>query len=190
MPFFENSYVIVYLFFACYFMYMRLLIVCLLFSCFLISSCDEGLSPDLADVRPGFGGTVTFSGDWNPEINQTHVVVFRDPLLSIEDFNVFNLSFVSEAIPNGSLSYSYSTLDTTALISTVEPGEISYIAVAQSLTDTITLRRENWIVVGLYFAENDSTQPGSIDVDEGEFINNINIHCDFNNPPPQPPGGE
>ena len=36
-------------------------------------------------------------------INQTHVVVFKEPLLSVSDFNVFNLKFVSESIPNGTV---------------------------------------------------------------------------------------
>ena len=152
-------------------------------------SCDKGLSPDLAEEKSGFGGVVTFSGDWNPELNQTHVVVFKNPLLSVDDFNVFNLNFVSESIPNGTRSYNYSTNDTTALISVVEPGELAYVAVAQSLRDTITLNRSDWIVIGLYYSENDSINPGKIKLSQGEFLENINIHCDFDNLPPQPPGG-
>jgi hypothetical protein len=159
------------------------------FSILIVISCDEGLSPDLAEEKSGFGGTVSFIGDWNPEINQTHVVAFKNPLISVDDFNVFNLSFVSEAIPNGTKSYDYSTNDTSALISVIEPGEIAYIAVAQSLRDTITLNRKDWIVIGLFYSENDSTNPGKINVNQGQFIENINIDCDFNNPPPQPPGG-
>ena len=80
-------------------------IAILLLSVFIFVSCDKGLSPDLADVNPGFGGTITFGGEWNPDIVQTHVVVFKNPLLSIDDFNVFNLTFVSDIIPNGSESY-------------------------------------------------------------------------------------
>jgi hypothetical protein len=155
----------------------------------LILSCDKGLSPDLAEEDTGFGGTVTFIGEWNPDINETHVVVFKDPLLSVDDFNVFNLSFVSESIPNGSVSYKYSTNDENALISTIEPGNISYVAVAQSLKDTITLNREDWIVVGLYHSENDTSNPGNLFLEKGGFIGGIDINCDFSNPPPQPPGG-
>jgi hypothetical protein len=153
-------------------------------------SCDKGLSPDLGEEKAGFGGSITFSGDWNPDILQTHVVVFKNPLLTVDDFNVFNLSFVSESIPNGSVSYNYSTNDENALISTIEPGNISYIAVAQSLRDTITLNREDWIVVGLYYSDDDKTMPGILTLNEGIFIDGVNINCDFNNPPPQPPGGE
>jgi hypothetical protein len=152
-------------------------------------SCDEGLSPDLADEEVGFGGTITFSGEWDQTINQTHVVVFKQPLLDVSDFNVFNLKYVSSSIPNGTTSYKYSTNDEEALISSIEPGTVSYIAVAQSLKDTITLNREDWIVIGIYYEEGDSLQPGSLIIPEAGFVGNVNIYCDFNNLPPQPPGG-
>lgn len=155
----------------------------------IFTSCGEGLSPDLADEKSGFGGTITFSGEWNPNIKQTHIVAFKDPLISVNDFNFFNLKFVSDVIPNGTISYDYSTYDEGSLISTIEPGKISYIAVAQALKDTITLNREDWIVIGVYYENNDTANPGIIQISESEFKDNINIHCDFNNPPPQPPGG-
>ena len=161
----------------------------ILISLAFLLSCDKGLSPDLAEEKTGFGGTVAFIGEWDPDITQTHVVVFKDPLLTIEDFNVFNLSYVSGAIPSGADSYDYSTNDENALISTIVPGTISYIAVAQSLRDTITLNRNDWIVVGLYYAESNNTAPGILRLKEGVFLEGININCDFNNPPPQPPGG-
>jgi hypothetical protein len=168
---------------------MRPLQVIFFISILIFISCDKGLSPDLAEVKAGFGGIVTFTGEWDPKINQTHIVVFKDPLLSIEDFNVFNLNFVSESIPNGSSIYEYSTNDENSLISIIEPGVISYIAVAQSLKDTITLNREDWFVIGLYYSQSNTTNPGFLTLGEGEYLNNINILCDFNNPPIQPPGG-
>ena len=64
-----------------------------LLSIIIIIACDKGLSPDLGEEKAGFSGTITFSGEWNPAINETHIVVFKDPLLSIDDFNVFNLKF-------------------------------------------------------------------------------------------------
>jgi hypothetical protein len=161
----------------------------IVFIILIFISCGEGLSPNLADEKVGFGGTINFSGEWSPTINQTHVVVFKDPLLSVSDFNVFNLKFVSESIPNGTTTYNYTTNDDGALISSIDPGSVSYIAVAQSLKDTITLNRADWIVIGIYYELGDSLQPGIINIPESGFLENINIHCDFNNPPPQPPGG-
>lgn len=148
-----------------------------------IISCDKGLSPDLAAEKSGLGGKIDFIGEWDQSISQTHVVIFKNPLLSVSDFNIFNLSFVSESIPNGSNSYDYSTNDNNSLVSTITSGTYSYIAVAQSIKDTITLNREDWHIVGLY------TDKKNIVLTEGEFISGIDILCDFNNPPPQPPGG-
>jgi hypothetical protein len=161
--------------------------ILIFFLSFILASCDKGLSPEFADEKSGFGGTITFSGEWDPTIIQTHVVVFKDPLLSVADFNVFNLSYVSDLIPNGSQSYEYSTFDDNSLISTIEAGYYSYIAVAQSLRDSITLNRDDWRVVGLYYAEGSTTLPGTLILPEASFIENIDIHCDFDNPPPQPP---
>jgi len=155
----------------------------------ILISCGEGLSPNLAKEEVGFSGRITFSGNWDPSISQTHVVVFKNPLNSVADFNVFNLSFVSSAIPNGVDEYFYSTSDGESLISSIEIGTYSYIAVAQSLKDSITLNREDWIVVGVYYSKSDSSSPGLVSLNEGTFLDSINIHCDFSNLPPQPPGG-
>ena len=162
---------------------MKTSILFFIFSIFLISSCDKGLSPDLAEEKSGFGGKITFVGNWDQSITQTHVVIFKNPLRSVSDFNIFNLSFVSEAIPNGSTSYNYSTNDENSLISSISSGTYSYIAVAQSIKDTITLNRVDWFIVGLY------SDLQGVTLNEAEYIEGINIICDFDNPPPQPPGG-
>ena len=168
---------------------MRNLYLLIIAAILIFTSCDEGLSPDLADEEVGFSGTISFSGEWDKSLKQTHVVGFKNPLLSVTDFNVFNLKFVSETIPNGTQSYQYSTNHEGSLISAIEPGELAYIAVAQSLKDTITLNRADWIVIGIYYEPGDSLQPGIVTIPESGFLENINIQCDFNNPPPQPPGG-
>ncbi|MCP5061369.1 MAG: hypothetical protein GY936_02775 [Ignavibacteriae bacterium] len=156
---------------------------------FILQSCDKGLSPELADINPGFGGTITFIGDWNKEVTRTHVVLFKSPLLSKEDFNAFNLKYVSDSIATESSTYNYNTND-ESLLSNISPDSYSYLAVAQSKTEALSLNREDWEIVGLYYHENDSTKPGVLEIPEDSFVNNINIICDFNNPPPQPPGGD
>ncbi|MFZ1292120.1 MAG: hypothetical protein WAR79_18645 [Melioribacteraceae bacterium] len=154
----------------------------------LFFSCDKGLSPNLAELKVGFGGSITFIGNWNPEVNQTHVVLFKDPLLSVEDFNVFNLKFVSDTIPTGSQIHNYSTND-NSLIANIEPGEYSYLAVAQSKLNYLTLNREDWFIVGVYYINNDFSNLAKLIIPEAAYVENVNIICDFNNPPPQPPGG-
>lgn len=153
-------------------------------------SCDKGLSPEPEAETAGFGGTITFSGVWNPLVKQTNIVVFKNPLLSVSDFNIFNLKFVSESIPHGVQTYEYTTLSENSLLSTIEAGLISYIAVAQSEKDTLSLSREDWKIVGLYSIDNESLSPSTLQIPTATFVDNINILCDFNNPPPQPPGKE
>jgi hypothetical protein len=41
----------------------------------------------------------------------------------------------------------------------------------------------------MYYALGNPTKPGTIVITENNFLKNINITCDFNNPPPQPLGG-
>lgn len=169
---------------------MRVKQIIFLLISLIIISCDEGLAPYLEEEKAGFGGTIFFNGEWDSEVKQTNLVVFQNPLLSVTDFNIFNLKFVSESIPFGSRIYSYTTNNENSILSTIEAGEISYIAIAQSDKDTLSLSREDWEIVGLYYIDNDTTKPGTLLIPENTFLDSINIYCDFNNPPPQPPKGE
>jgi len=165
-------------------------IILIFFLLLIIISCDEGLSPEMATVNPGFGGTVTFVGNWDTQVKRTHVVLFKNPLLSKKDFNAFNLKFVSDSIATGTRIYKYNTNDKTSLVSSIKAGEYAYLAVAQSKTEKLSLNREDWFIVGLYSTiENNSIKPKTLTIPEATFIDSINIICDFNNPPPQPPGG-
>jgi len=154
--------------------------------------CDQGVEPRPITEPTGFSGEIIFIGDWPNDIQRTHVVAFKDPLLSENDFNISNLKYVSEEIPNGIQIYNYSSLHTSIIPGEefLNPGEYSYIAVAQSKTAELSLNRSDWFVAGLYYSSSDSTQPGRIITMEDSVLENINIICDFNNPPPQPPGGD
>ena len=151
--------------------------------------CDQGVEPKLISEPTGFSGKITFIGDWPNDIQRTHVVAFKDPLLSENDFNISNLKYVSEEIPNGTQLYNYTSLKFSIIPGEefLEPDEYSYIAVAQSRTIELTLNRSDWFVAGLYYSPGDSTQPGSIITLEDSVLENINITCDFNNPPPSLP---
>lgn len=164
---------------------MRALII-LPFLIFILS-CDKGLSPENAEQKAGFGGNVTFIGNWNLSAKQTYVVAFKDPLLSISDFSIFNLKFVSDSIPFGANNFNYSTNNENSVLSNIEFGNYSYVAVAQTIRDTLSLDRNDWIVAGIYTSNDDLTKPGILNIPQGTFVENVNIVCDFNNPPPQPP---
>lgn len=181
---------IVYLLSACYLVDMRAKQIIFLLLSLIIISCDKGLSPPIEEEEAGFGGTIFFSGEWDSDVKQTNLVVFQNPLLSVDDFNIFNLKFVSESIPFGSQNYKYTTRTENSILSTIDAGLISYIAIAQSDKDTLSLSREDWEIVGLYYIDNDTTKPGTLLIPENTFLDSINIYCDFNNPPPQPPKDE
>ena len=162
----------------------------LLILLFIIISCDEGLAPIESEVesRTGFGGTVTFIGEWPADITQTNIVLFQDPLSSEEDFNIVNLKYLSTSIPFGVSEYEYNTVD-SILFGNVTAGEYAFLAVAQTTKEEISLERKDWFVVGIYYDNDDLTTPGEVIVEENKFKDNFNIICDFSNPPPQPPGG-
>lgn len=157
------------------------------------AGCGEGIEPGLDPVTNprlfGFAGTIDFIGDWPDSVMRTHIVVFRNPLLTAADFNPLNLAFVSDSIPYNTQSFRY--------FSTVNPmfpialaGEYKYVAVVQSKAISLSLNREDWYVVGLYQAPPNSGTPAAINIPSAGIVDNINIVCDYNNPPPQPPGGE
>jgi hypothetical protein len=160
----------------------------------LNSGCDGGISPTSADTihEAGFGGTITFKGTWPDSVSQTYLVVFQNDLKSISDFNIFNIKYVSLEIPSGTTFYHYSSLDSAYLPQQghLADGTYEYVAVAQLTSPTISLNRKDWRVAGLYYANGDFSHPGTLVIPPKTFVPNINIVCDFNNPPPQPPGGQ
>ena len=167
---------------------MKFYFIIILAAIFLVS-CDGGLAPTEPGLenKTGFGGTITFVGNWDPEITQTNIVLFKDPLLSEADFNIQNLRYLSTAIPFGTTEYSYNSID-SILFGNVEAGKYAYLAVVQTKAEQISMDRKDWFVVGVYQSE--GTEPGEIKIEENKFKFDVNIVCDFNNPPPQPPGGE
>jgi hypothetical protein len=155
-------------------------------------SCDKGIEPKNYDEPTGFSGTITFKGDWPADIKRTFLVVFKDPLLSAGDFTITNLKFLSQEIPLGVSSYNFSSFDTSYIPTTPGPflpGTYAYVAVAYQTTDILSLDRKDWYVAGVYDGNLNTNEPAPMVIRENIFITYINITCDFNNPPPQPPGG-
>lgn len=155
-----------------------------------LTSCDKGISPYPAPYAgpTGFSGKVTFTGNWPPGIMQTYVIVFRSALQTSNDFFPPNLSYVIGPIPYGATEYSYNSIDNNAVSSfTLSAGSYNYIIVAQSTKSNLSLNRSDWTVAGIYYSAGDTTNPGVLMIEDGKITDNINIMCDFNNPPPQPP---
>jgi len=152
----------------------------------ILVRCNGGIEPGLQ--QPGFSGTITFIGEWPDSINITILVLFKNELKDSSDFSAENLQYVSEIIPKGVKSYKYNTLE-NSLFGKVDPGTYAYLAVAQSPKSSISLSRKDWTIAGVYYTKNDNTHPGKVTIPENTFLENLNITCNFNNPPPQPPGG-
>jgi hypothetical protein len=169
-----------------YFLYFILLIP------YIISTgCNQGISPlSLEDEqqRAGFSGKITFTGAWPDSVKWTLLVVFKDPLTSAASFNFFNVGYISHPIPNGTQIFNYSTEQDTGYLP-IFAGTYSYVAVAQSKNPVLTINRADWKVIGVYNEGGDTTQPGKLIIPKNTVVGDININCNFNNLPPQPPGG-
>lgn len=156
------------------------------------SSCDHGIEPrPVLPEPPGFSGTVSFNNSWPDSIKRSFIVVFENPLLTPADFTIQNLKYLSREIPLGSTVYEFSSLDSAfipAVPGPFPPGTYAYVAVVQQSTEELSLARRDWFVSGVYYANNDTTKPGTIVIPDSSFVRNINITVDFNSPPPQPPG--
>lgn len=165
---------------------MRNILVIL--SIVFIASCNEGIEPLPEPAEPGFSGTITFIGNWPQDITRTHIVMFKETLEDSTDFNIINLAYISEEIPSGVSEYQYDTFINASLAG-LEPREYAYLVVAQSKTESLSLQRKDWFVIGIFCNGTDDPCTGRIDLSSGDILENINITCDFDNPPPQPPGG-
>jgi hypothetical protein len=173
--------------------YHKFTILCLnlLLLSFIFISCDHGISPRPPESS-GFSGNVLFLSSWPDSVKRSFLVVFENPLLAPEDFTIDNLKFLSREIPLGVQSHEFSSLDSAFIPPTPGPfpsGSYAYVAVVQQFTELLSLARKDWIVSGIYYAQGDTTKPGTMTIPDNTFVKNINITVDFNNLPPQPPGG-
>jgi len=157
----------------------------------LILGCNKGIVPNSIEEeqqKAGFSGTITFKGTWPDSVKNTLVIVFINPLTSPGSFSVFNVGYISHPIPYGVTEYNFSTLIDSGFVP-IQAGSYSYVAIAQSKKSILSLNRSDWIVAGFYYSNEDTTQPGKLEIPQNTLVKDVNIICDFNNPPPQPPGG-
>ena len=157
----------------------------------LAIACDDhGIEPKPSESS-GFSGTVRFLNEWPDSIKRSFIVVFQYPLLADTDFVILNIKFLSREIPLGVRVYEFSSLDSAYLPPTPRSfpsGSYAYVAVVQQSTEEISFARKDWYVSGVYYANGDTTKPGTMVIPDSTFVENININVDFNNPPLQPPG--
>lgn len=156
-----------------------------------IAGCNGGIEPPEPVTGPtGFAGKITFIGSWPAGITRTHLVVYKNPIVNDADFTFPNLSAILRSADYGSTEFNFiSNSDNLFANSEIEPGDYLYVAVVQSRTEFLSLERRDWNVIGVYYQEGNNSSPGVMRIEKNKITQGINIICDFNNPPPQPPGG-
>ena len=168
-------------------------IIALVFLFILLASCESehGIAPKpIVEKGFGFGGNIVFYGAWPDTIDLVVLIVFKDPLATPEDFVITNIGFLRNPLQLGIQNLQYSSLDSSIIPLTQQdppPSEYHYAAVASA--KEFSLDRKDWFVRGVYYTNGDEATPGTIYIPKDSYVDNINIYCDFNDPPPQPPGG-
>jgi hypothetical protein len=146
----------------------------------LLISCDHGLSPEAADVDPGFAGELRVVSAWPPQdsVRDLRVVAFRNyPPKDILSEVINGSAIFSDELPYGQTSISYIIQDETLA------GAFAYIVVAQNFGEDPF---QDWRAIGVYTLSGDVKQPTSLDLGSGLFISDVDISVDFYNLPPQP----
>jgi hypothetical protein len=140
-----------------------------------LSACDHGLEPPPA-TKPGFGGRVTYKGQWPPadSVRVVGIVAFKNlpPFDILQEFLKGNIVFDTSLAKNvESQNYEMFT----------EPATFKYVVVAQQYGATFFDSK----VIGVYSDDSLQTAPKSVIVPPETFVTGIDITVDFDHPPPQ-----
>jgi hypothetical protein len=175
----------------------------------LISSgCDKGLSPvppptEVLDTNAvtGFGGIVYFR-NW-PRLDSVDLLVQEIRIAAFKNLPVDTSSLFIEFLrgnviiypPVGTTAYSkrdstgrlrdsihYSIVFSRQQIDSL-PTNYAYIALAWRYGPNVFA---DWRPAGVYTTQPGTFIPGSIRVQKYKFLKNVDIHCDFQYPPPRP----
>ena len=159
-----------------------------LFLLVLQSGCDEGLAPPEANEQPtptasSFSGTVTFAG-WSAvdSLYDLRLVAFTVfPPADVINEVLQGRAVVYPAI--GGESFAMRGADSVSYTLELAPGVYPYIAVAHRFGPNLFA---DWRPVGQYDLDTNLTVPSPVEVIAGMNTSGINIHVDFENPPPDP----
>ena len=146
-------------------------------SLWVFSACDRGLEPPPA-VKPGFGGRITYKGNWPPpdSIKLLAVVAFKNfpPTNIVAD--VLN----GEAIFDTTLRRNVEFQDYKIFVT--EPSTYRYVVVAQQYGPNIF---SDWRIIGVYSDDPDRIRPKTVEVRKDSFVSDVDILVDFGLLPPQ-----
>jgi hypothetical protein len=149
------------------------IILCLLWA---LSACDHGLEPP-PKARPGFGGRITYVGNWPPadSIYLLAVVAFKH----FPPTNILNDVLGGNAVYDTAVAKNVDSQDYQIF---TDPAKFEYVVVAQQYGPDIF---SQWRVIGVYSDDPDRVQPKTVDVQPETFVNNVDITVDFEHLPPQ-----
>ena len=172
--------------------YLKYIIMILVGLNIFLTGCESehGIEPKpIPEQEFGFGGNIVFYGAWPDTVKLVVLIVFKDPLLTPEDFVLTNVGYLRNPLPLGIQTFKYSSLD-SSIVPLIQmdppPSEYHYAAVASA--KEFSLSPKDWFVRGVYYINENTSTPGTISIPKDGYVDNINIYCDFDHPPPQPPG--
>ena len=150
----------------------------------LLAGCDGGLVPTEPPPGPGaLSGVITYV-NWPPldSLVDLRIVAFR----------AFPPEDIVRSVLSGQAAV-YPPVQDTALVPfyidslrygfSLPSGRYEYVAVAQQYGQNIFT---DWRPVGQYDLDTNLAVPTPITVPPDDTLRNINIHVDFENPPPAP----
>ena len=159
-------------------------VLLLILLCLALAACENGLAPETATGPPpkpyGIRGVIRFL-HWPPAdsvLDLRLAVLEHYPVASIVTEVIQGRAKYTDQIRYGIDSEQYSLS-----LAPLPTGSFPFVGVAQQYGSNI---QQDWRVVGIYFAGNDSSKPGSVVVPVDSMVPNINITVDFAHPPVLP----
>ena len=145
--------------------------------------CDQGLAPEPAAPSThvyGIRGVITFK-NWPPadSVRDLRLAVLQNyPVENLVNEVLLGRARFTDRLPYGLDSIAY-----TLTLTPLPPGRFPLVGVAQQYGPN---QLSDWRVVGVFFANGDTTRPGAIDVPPDSIVSGIDVHVDFQHLPPQP----
>jgi hypothetical protein len=164
----------------------------LILFCLLLSACDGGLAPPPpAPIELGFSGTVYFApGSWPRADSLISLWIFASKIYPLDSAKAYNglLSYPQEIFVYPSMSRSLPfNVDSIQYSFGLRADTYKYVGVIQQYnSDLATYGIRAFRVVGLYKDSINLSEPGIVVVNDSNQITGIDMHVDFNHPPPPP----
>lgn len=157
----------------------------------LIISCDHGLAPPPKEkIEQGILGTIYYKGTF-PDSLKEHRLFAAKMYRKFRSMNeiiglILSASDSIQIYPSITQSLPLTKIDSLNYRFVLPPAVYKYIAVAQ--TTGAILDSSKWKIVGIYSSDSLRIIPDQVNIEPGKFIENVNIHVDYDKLPPQPFG--